>query len=291
LLLNVLRDQLDRFGEIDKTAKLLTEVAKHTKTTVVLNREDPLIAAIACSLPRSKTVKYFGYDAKLAGFFPNDDELYGRRTIKKSTAQADVELKSFSANQATFAVEQKSYSARVNITGAHNLLNAAGALALSRAVLGSQADNDILLNTLGKIRAAFGRGEVLNINGKLVELILVKNPSGFRLSLKSQYNKQSDAMIAINDHYADGRDVSWLWDVDFQALSKVALVSGIRASDMALRLQYDEVPLGRVEPDFKTAVDLLLAGSSPKKQIFCTYTAMLKIRKLLSKIDKVERAL
>jgi UDP-N-acetylmuramyl tripeptide synthase len=291
LLLNVLRDQLDRFGEIDKTAKLLTEVAKNTSGTVVLNREDPLIAGIACSLPRSKQIRYYGYAPKLRSFFPNDDELYGHKTIKKSTAKVDVELASFSDRKATFQINQKKYSTGMRISGAHNLFNAAGAIAIVRAVLGDKVDNDILLGTLGKMKAAFGRGEKLNILGRQVELILVKNPSGFRLSLKSQYDPQADTMIAINDHYADGRDMSWLWDVDFTSIKRVKVVGGIRAYDMALRLQYDDVKFDTVETDLKKAVRQLLNGGNRKKQVFCTYTAMLGIRKLLGKLDTVERAL
>ncbi|MDR2524557.1 MAG: MurT ligase domain-containing protein [Candidatus Nomurabacteria bacterium] len=292
LLLNVLRDQLDRFGEIDQTAKLLTTVAKSTRQTVVLNREDPLVAAIACSLPRARRVEFFGFNPKLAEFFPNDDELHGRPTFKKSTTRASVELKSFADRQATFSIDQKTYSVKMNITGAHNLFNAAGALALARVVLGDAADNEVLLATLGQMKAAFGRGEVLDINGEQIELILVKNPSGFRLSLKSQYSPTASTMIAINDHYADGRDMSWLWDVDFRGLKNVSVVSGIRAYDMALRLQYDDVDFGAVEPDLRLALREFLSGTRGKpKQIFCTYTAMLALRKNLGKIAKIEEAL
>ncbi|GHU08413.1 glutamate ligase [Alphaproteobacteria bacterium] len=290
LLLNVLRDQLDRFGEIDKTAKLLTEVAKKTTGAVVLNREDPLVASIACSLPRSVETINYGYAPKLAGFFPNDDELHGAKAPKKSTAKVDVELKSFTANSVTYEIGGKDYSTKVKISGAHNLFNAASALALVRAILGAKTDSGTLVRSLSKVKSAFGRGEKLNINGAWIELILVKNPAGFRSSLRSQYNPNAETMIAINDHYADGRDMSWLWDVDFTALKSVKTVSGIRAYDMALRLQYDNIGFDRVVPDLKIAVREFLSGDKPK-QIFCTYTAMLEIRKLLGKIDKVERIL
>ena len=101
-------------------------------------------------------------------------------------------------------------------------------------------------------------------------------------------------MIAINDNYADGRDMSWLWDVDFTSLQPggVAYVSGIRAYDMALRLQYDEVPISEVEPHLKKALDQFIsAHASIPKRIFCTYTAMLALRRELSNYTKVERAL
>jgi UDP-N-acetylmuramyl tripeptide synthase len=291
LLLNVLRDQLDRFGEIDKTAKLLTEVAKKTKRTVILNRDDPLIMATAFSLPRSIKTLFYGYAPKLAAFFPNDDELHGAKKIKKSSALTDVELKSFTDSSVTFEIAGKDYPTKINISGIHNLFNAAAALTLARAILGDKIKSDKLVNDLSKVKSAFGRGEILNINGQKVELILVKNPSGFRLGIKSQYNPNADTMIAINDHYADGRDMSWLWDVDFRTLKKVAVVSGIRAYDMALRLRYDDIRFQLILVDIKKAVANLLASKNHHKQIFCTYTAMLQIRKILSKYAKLERVL
>jgi len=98
-------------------------------------------------------------------------------------------------------------------------------------------------------------------------------------------------MIAINDNYADGRDMSWRWDVDFASLAAdgVEQVSGIRAYDMALRLQYDEVSVKDVDDDLKSALDKFIAkyGGRPMR-VYCTYTAMLAIRKNLSKIAKVK---
>jgi UDP-N-acetylmuramyl tripeptide synthase len=291
LLLNILRDQLDRFGEIDQTAKLLREVAQNTTKAVVLNREDPLVATIAFSLPRKIKIVSYGFARKLADFFPNDDELYAHKTPKKSTAKADVELHSFTDSQATFEIQNKNYSTKIAIGGAHNLFNAAGALALVQTILGAKVDLRDLVSSLSQVKSAFGRGEKLTVANREVELILVKNPSGFRLSLKSQYRALADTMIAINDHYADGRDVSWLWDVDFRGLNRVSVVSGIRAYDMALRLQYDDVKFTQITPDLKKAVQELLTSKNHHKQIFCTYTAMLQIRKYLSKLSKIERVL
>ena len=98
-------------------------------------------------------------------------------------------------------------------------------------------------------------------------------------------------MIAINDNYADGRDMSWLWDVDFESLTKLGVseVSGVRAYDMALRLQYDEVTIGHIDRDLSSALRQFIDNNkdSPKR-IYCTYTAMLALRKELSKITKVE---
>lgn len=97
-------------------------------------------------------------------------------------------------------------------------------------------------------------------------------------------------MIAINDNYADGRDMSWLWDVEFDSLQPggVSTVTGVRAYDMALRLQYDEITISQIEPDLSTALQQFLAASDKPKRVFCTYTAMLALRRELAKITDVE---
>ena len=98
-------------------------------------------------------------------------------------------------------------------------------------------------------------------------------------------------MIAINDNYADGRDMSWLWDVDFSSLqsSGVTVVSGVRAYDMALRLQYDEVPIVDVNTKLTNALrEFISSHPTQPKRIFCTYTAMLALRRELAKTEKLE---
>ncbi len=271
LILNVLRDQLDRFGEIDTTAKLLAKVANQTTGTVVLNREDPLVAAITANRK-----VYFGYSGSVATLFPNDDELYS--TKKRSSASqpdATVKLDELDGSMATFNIG----SSELLLRGAHNALNAAAALALVREILGDKFEADESLAALSQVQPAFGRGESFTINGQPLELILVKNPSGFRISLASQNDPNAATMIAINDQYADGRDMSWLWDVDFSKLSSVAMISGVRAYDMALRLETSGINVGAVETDLTVAVDQFLTDRP--MQIYATYTAMLKIRKAL----------
>ncbi len=271
LILNVLRDQLDRFGEIDTTAKLLAKVADQTTGTVVLNREDPLVAAITANRK-----VYFGYSGSVATLFPNDDELYS--TKKRSSASqpdATVTLDELDGSTATFNIG----SSELLLRGAHNALNAAAALALVREILGDKFEADESLAALSQVQPAFGRGESFTINGQPLELILVKNPSGFRISLASQNDPNAATMIAINDQYADGRDMSWLWDVDFSKLSSVAMISGVRAYDMALRLETSGINVGAVETDLTVAVDQFLTDRP--MQIYATYTAMLKIRKAL----------
>ena len=286
LLLNVMRDQLDRFGEIDNTAALLQKIAEATSDTVVLNRDDPRIFKISEHTQAKKV--FFGTTSELLQLMPTDDTLkYGTATANQSVA-ADVLLKKINAQQATFQIDNKEIDVDLQLTGVYNLLNAAAAVALARQIAGPEI-TDTILSALENIKPAFGRGETIYLNGTPIELILVKNPSGFRLALLSFAKNNSTTMIAVNDNYADGRDVSWFWDVDFSLLKNVAMISGARAYDMALRLQYDDVPIGKIDTNISKALeDFINTNPDEPKQIFCSYTAMTTIRRLLSEKTDVE---
>ena len=291
LILNVLRDQLDRFGEIDHTAKLLQRIVDATTEGVVLNREDSLVRAMA---PDNKKVQYFGLSTDLRALFPSDAEMHGGKSSNEKQPhphRGDVILEKVAGRTATFAfgtTEQK--PVELKIDGVYNVLNAAGALALALMICGLGADESkTLLAELSEVKPAFGRGEAILIDGEPLEIVLVKNPSGFRLALRSYEDSPASTMIAINDNYADGRDMSWLWDVSFESLRPaVMMVSGIRAYDMALRLQYDQVDVSHVEPDLAKALRAFIDHTSGRRRIYCTYTAMLSLRRELAKSYPVE---
>lgn len=288
LLLNVMRDQLDRFGEIDTTASMLAAIAKATTSTVVINREDPRLLTVAKSL--TSTVRYFGLDESLLATFPNDDDMHGNAPAKTRRPAADVVLRSL-GDKATFTIDGKPVTTTLLLQGVYNIYNAAAALALTRAIMGNTFNQAKAVAALARITPAFGRGEKLLVDGHPCELVLVKNPSGFRLGLHSFDPEGYATMIAINDNYADGRDMSWLWDVDFSSLQKggVAEVSGVRAYDMALRLQYDEVAVKHIDADLARSLGHFLSNyNSQPKRIYCTYTAMLALRRELAKRTKVE---
>ena len=289
LILNVMRDQLDRFGEIDTTTELLRTITTATTDTVVLNREDGRIASLQNALVTQR-VTFFGLSDNLLSTFPSDDNLHGG-TARLATAHADVTLKAFLKQVATFSINDKDIEVPMKLTGVYNVYNAAAALALVRAIIGDVVDQKSLISTLSHITPAFGRGETFIIDGRPLELILVKNPSGFRLGLQSFDPEGYATMIAINDNYADGRDMSWLWDVSFESLSAegVEQISGIRAYDMALRLQYDEVPISDITPHLRRALKQFLSDNTKRpKRIYCTYTAMLTLRRSIAKIVDVE---
>lgn len=302
LLLNVMRDQLDRFGEIDTTARMLEKIALATTNTVVLNREDSRVSKIADKLPNSTKVQYFGLSNKLKSHFPSDDDLHQDTNTSKVVAskkpdktskvvnpKAAVLLKDFNEKGAAFTIASKDFVTPLKLKGVYNIYNGAAALALVRTIT-PEASISSLLGALSTVTPAFGRGETLTVDGQPCELVLVKNPSGFRLGLES-YNPDGYAtMIAVNDNYADGRDMSWLWDVDFTSLAgHPVCTTGVRAYDIALRLQYDEVAIEDVNTDLlKSLADFIAKHTDKPKRIYCTYTAMLALRKELAKITRVE---
>ena len=287
LLLNVMRDQLDRFGEIDTAAGFLEKIAVATTKTVVLNRDDPRVFKIYEKMPTQPV--FFGTTTELLRLMPTDDALRTGDAKANDLIHADVSLEAIEGQNATFMIDQQRYSVPMRLNGVYNLLNAAAALSLVRQILGAKADTPQLLQALSQVQPAFGRGETIMLNGTPIELILVKNPSGFRLSVRSFARDGVLNMIAINDNYADGRDVSWLWDVEFSRLASVAVVSGVRAYDMALRLGYDDITPQHIEPDLAHALAQFVAREPKKpKHIYCSYTAMTTLRKLLAEQTDVE---
>ena len=359
LLLNVMRDQLDRFGEIDYTASLLHKVARATTGTVVLNADDPRLAAPSFRADLRADVRGFAVSPQLRSVFLSDDELHDSldgctlgQPKKDAEAKADTKaepttetesateapldsvkepgqdepdavaaesqaktkpaekptqpleivatLEEMMGRHAVIDLAGRRHEVDFAIPGAHNILNATAAMGLVKELLGERTDEQALAASAAKVTAAFGRGELLSIDGQEVELGLVKNPAGFRMSLLSAAAVRSQQppliMIAINDQYADGRDMSWLWDVDFTPLKQagVSIVTGVRATDMALRLSYDDVAVGKVEANLSQALAQLVKLSREQHRpirILSTYTAMLELRSLLASYTDVEEVL
>ena len=356
LLLNVMRDQLDRFGEIDYTASLLHKVARATTGTVVLNADDPRLAAPSFRADLRADVRGFAVSPQLRSVFLSDDELHDSldgctlgqpkkdaeaKTDTKAEPTTETEpateapldsvkepgqgepdtadspanpaaeklaqpleivatLEEMVGRHAVIDLSGRRHEVDFAIPGAHNILNATAAMGLVKELLGERTDEQALAASAAKVTAAFGRGELLSIDGQEVELGLVKNPAGFRMSLLSAAAVRSQQppliMIAINDQYADGRDMSWLWDVDFTPLKQagVSIVTGVRATDMALRLSYDDVAVGKIEANLSQALAQLVKLSREQHRpirILSTYTAMLELRSLLASYTDVEEVL
>lgn len=316
VVLNLFRDQLDRYGELDTTAALIGEGISGTTAKLWLNADDPLVASLAKYAKGPENVSYFGIEGLPAGsatahktavdsdrcpicqeklvfsriFYghighyrcPNGD--FARR--QPNVAITGVETAGLDGARIEVAIDGKRTEMSFALPGTYNLYNALAATSLASA-LGVSAANIAL--TLKNTDAAFGRVEKIDIQGRTLCLLLVKNPAGFTQVMETFLlgRKHTHVMFAINDFDADGRDVSWLWDVPIEAIAAQAdsvTTTGTRGADMALRLHYAGVESTSVV-SLEKAVEHFIEGV-PKGEIgyvLPTYTAMLNIRKVLSK--------
>jgi UDP-N-acetylmuramyl tripeptide synthase len=314
LLHNIFRDQLDRYGEVHFVANLWREAVRHLPptSTVVVNADDPLVAGLA----ESREVLSYGIadtamgsaalphamDARLCprcgaalrysvvfyghlGHYACSKCEFARPT--PTVCATSVELLGDAGSNLIVATPEGVIRARLQLPGLYNVYNALAAVAVSTA-LGVR--REIIARGLETFTAAFGRLERIQVEDRQLFLALVKNPVGFTEVLRTVLAPPGarTLLIAINDQFADGTDVSWLWDVEFERLQErvnVAICSGLRAEDMAVRLKYAGVEPERIkiEGDLRRAIELALAAAEPTETVYAlpTYTAMLAIRDIL----------
>ena len=314
LLGNLFRDQLDRYGELDAIADRWAAVvaAQPAGTKLVLNADDPLVADLGTTsepvyfgidddrlaLPAlqhaadSKHCRRCGhayvYDAAYLGHLgryhcPN----CGAHRPEPQVVARDVEL--HGVRSARFALHTPLGQAEVDLPlpGLYNVYNAVGAAALGFAL---DVPLDDVVAGLEAVAPAFGRAEVVQAGGRDLVLLLVKNPAGANEVLRTLVleNGQLDLLGLLNDRTADGHDVSWVWDADFELLAprlRTMTCGGTRAAELAVRMKYagaDPETL-RVEHELERALDAALAGGDPARPLYAlpTYTALLELRELL----------
>ncbi|QQS19658.1 DUF1727 domain-containing protein [Candidatus Saccharibacteria bacterium] len=283
LILNIMRDQMDRFGEIDTTLKLLQSLASSATEFVVLNANDERVETIVPQ-ETAKTI-WFSHIRDLQANFLTDDQLYHGESSNYSVAKTPaVELNGYDEESVSLNIYGTPHRYKFHIQGGHNALNLAAAMCVLYQIV-PRPDTAKNAKAILVAEPAFGRGEVISIpGGGELTLQLVKNPGGFTQALRMLELKSYKTIgIAINDDYPDGRDVSWLWDVDFTSVRQPVLCGGLRAADIANRLKYDEITVSNVIDDIETFAKQFAASvdiETGSAIIFCTYTAMLKIRSL-----------
>jgi lipid II isoglutaminyl synthase (glutamine-hydrolysing) len=323
LLHNIFRDQLDRYGEVHFVAGLWRDAISRLRsvTTLVLNADDPLVAALAPG-GAERTVTSYGVadpsvgsaalphamDARLCprcgAALRYDVVFYGhlghyactkcdfvRPTPRVSATH--VELLGDDGSNLTIDTPDGVIRTRLHLPGLYNVYNAVAAVAVA-ITMGIRRET--IARGLETFTAAFGRLERIQVEDRQLFLALVKNPVGFTEVLRTVLSEPGHRtlLIAINDLFADGTDVSWLWDVEFEQLAgrvNVAVCAGIRAEDMAVRLKYAGVEPERirVERDLRRAIELALAAAEPAETIYVlpTYTAMLALRDVLRRTGYV----
>jgi lipid II isoglutaminyl synthase (glutamine-hydrolysing) len=295
VVLNLHRDQLDRYGELERTATLIGD-AVPLVTTVVANADDPLVAALADPAVAEGRVRWFGTAEVLRDQLPDDANLLVGAPAGAPAVVADelavclldaVAGTALGHQDVTLALATgQVLPADLPLTGVFNASNLAAATA---AVIALGVDAGVAVGGLAGLTPAFGRGERIDVGDRSLVLQLVKNPSSFTQVIHTQlvHGPPRVLAVAINDEFADGRDVSWLWDVDIEALAgrhDTVLVGGTRATDMALRFKYADIDC-EVITDLEALLDrtLHLVGPDGVGVLVPTYTAMLGLRARLGR--------
>lgn len=287
LALNVMRDQLDRYGEIDTTATLIAKAARQAGT-IIINGNDTLLAEKTKEHSSRLT---FGLTPSLRGEVSSEANLYAKKTEISTPEAYSAEIVDFkttdSVSKFVAVCRGKKITATIPLLGVHNTLNAIAAILTTKFILPDK-DTQAIADGLKDFKAAFGRGETVKIGERELTVALIKNPSGFTQNVRTFVTKNIDAVcIVINDEYADGRDVSWLWDSQIDQLKKFAgiiFVGGKRRYDMALRLKYEGIAYKVVNEEQAGKMMQHVLGSESWSQhllVIPTYTAMLSIRKWL----------
>jgi lipid II isoglutaminyl synthase (glutamine-hydrolysing) len=306
---NLFRDQLDRYGELDKTAEIIGKSLRgFSNMTVLLNADDPLVAKLADYVEGE--VKYFGIeDPKLStrstAAMDSKDCLVCGHELDFSTRYfghlGDWECPNcgnkrpkidYSASDVEITPRNSKFKLKIGeelkvempITGLYNVYNALTAAATAKIAC---CAGPATVHALKHFAAAFGRMEILDIAGKKAMLLLVKNPTGANQALAAVLSddKPKSILLCLNDNFADGTDISWIWDVDFEIFDldeHTFFCSGIRAADMALRLKYAGVREKKINivEDVVEASEELTAQLTSGEMAFVlpTYTAMMEIR-------------
>jgi UDP-N-acetylmuramyl tripeptide synthase len=318
---NLFRDQLDRYGEMEALADewAKTVGSRAGRTRFALNADDPLIADLGRGReghPR-EGVLYFGiedgsqalpelqhaFDAKHCRRCGNPyayERAFvghlghyscpscGAQRPRPDVAATRIELRGMDGSTSSVRTPAGEIELTLPLPGLYNVYNALAAIA---AGLELGVEPVLIASALSELRAAFGRVETIAIEGKPVSILLIKNPAGANevlRTLKLEAGGEGiDLWIALNDRIADGRDVSWVWDADFELLAGVVrrvTCAGTRAPEMALRLKYAGWPEDRVEvePEIAASLDRAVAEAPTRLFALPTYTALIELRKLLA---------
>ena len=312
---NLFRDQLDRYGELEIVAeRWRSAVALLPPASVlVVNADDPVVGDLASqggaavrfglddprqarpALQHAADSKYcvrcgtpYAYAAVYVGHLGDYRcEQCGHQRPALDVVATDIELRGLRALRFRLVAPEGVAQIELALPGLYNVYNATAAAALSLSVGASLED---VRTGLERFSAAFGRFERIPAGGKSVVLLLIKNPAGANEVVRTlEIGVPPVLVIALNDAIADGQDVSWIWDVDFEPMLEHAglvIATGERAAELGLRMTYGGLPADRLEviPSLGAALDrgLGLVEAGTELVILPTYTAMLALRGILA---------
>jgi UDP-N-acetylmuramyl tripeptide synthase len=320
LLGNLFRDQLDRYGELEAVAARWRAAVRELdpSTTLVVNADDPLVCDLAADWPRALRFgiddpsqarpalqhaadsKYcvrcstpYTYAAAYVGHLGDYRcEACGHARPSLDVAAREIALRGTDGSRFFLATRAGDGEVELRLPGLYNVYNAVAAAALAVAL---GVPPGTIRERLRDFGGAFGRFERIPLGRKRVVVLLMKNPAGANEALRTlEAGVPPVLVVALNDEVADGRDVSWIWDVDFEPLLPHVgriVASGARAAELGLRLVYGGLPRERLEvvPDLERGLDrgLELTEAGGDLVVLPTYTAMLGLRAILASRDAV----
>jgi UDP-N-acetylmuramyl tripeptide synthase len=311
---NLFRDQLDRYGELEQIAERWRAAVAELpdRTALVVNADDPQVgdlvrpgrvtfgiddpAQARPTLQHASDSKYclrcgtpYVYTAAYVGHLGDYRcPACGHARPPLDVAARAIELHGLEAVSFDLVTPEGTRRVRLGLPGLYNVYNALAAASLSRAL---DATLDEVVAGLESAPPAFGRAERIDVGSRRLLLLLIKNPAGANEVVRTVVQAEAPrlAVVALNDAIADGRDVSWIWDVDFEPLLEClerVVVSGGRAAELALRLTYAGFPADAVEivPELGAALDrgLELTPEGGELTVLPTYTAMLELRRIVA---------
>ncbi len=307
VITNLFRDQLDRYGEIDMTVKVIKKAISNSNfPTLVLNGDDPVVAQFGIDYPKAV---YFGIGEKVLE--QTDDVREGRFCVVCGAEQKynyyhysqlgdyycpncgnkrpDIDFEAHDVNiKEGLKFNINSSHIELNYRGFYNIYNVLAVYSAMNSVGVHTKDFTKLLNDY---KPQIGRMEEVNL-GKPVILNLAKNPAGFNQAISTvlQDERKKDVIIAVNDKVSDGQDVSWLWDVDFEKIKNESLnsltVSGMRLYDLALRFKYSDVNVDYIAEDMRAAIEKCLSSDAEVCYVLVNYTALFSTQNIMLEIKK-----
>jgi UDP-N-acetylmuramyl tripeptide synthase len=317
-LANLFRDQLDRYGELELLAERWRDAVDQLGqgASLIVNGDDPQLGDLVHvrpdatvfgvddprqarpSLQHAADSKYcvrcgtpYVYASAYVGHLGDYRcPACGSARPRLTLAAREIELHGVERAEFTLSAPEGERRVRLALPGLYNVYNALAAAAVARSL---GADLDSITAGIARFGAAFGRFERIEIGDKRLLMLLIKNPAGaneaVRTLVDGPVGSRQVAVVALNDDVADGKDVSWIWDVDFEPLLERldrVVASGSRAAELALRFKYggiDEREL-EVEPELGRALDrgLELTAAGAELVVLPTYTAMLALRKIVA---------
>jgi UDP-N-acetylmuramyl tripeptide synthase len=318
---NLFRDQLDRYGELEHVAaRWRSAAADLPDTLLVVNADDPLLGELARgrdrvvtyglddprhareSLQHAADSKYcllcgapFEYAAAYVGHLGDYRCPNGHSSRQPLDVSArEIELHGLEGSSFSLNTPAGREHIELSLPGLYNVYNAVAAAAIAGAL---GISPEVIAEGLRRFTAAFGRFERIEVGDRRLLMLLIKNPAGANEAVHTLLDGAPPklAVVALNDGIADGRDVSWIWDVDFEPLLaglEHAVVSGDRAAELALRFAYGGLHRDRIEvvPELEQALDrgLELTGSGGELVVLPTYTAMLALRGIVARRGLVQ---